>query len=95
MVRRPAEDAGRAIKRLRTHIAGLDELLGPGIPAGSTLLVSGVAGTGKTALLLETVYRGALGGEKGILFSFEETEERLHALARGFDGTSTSRSSAG
>jgi circadian clock protein KaiC len=42
-----------------------------------------VAGTGKTLLLLEFVYRGALAGEKGIIFSFEETEERLRANARG------------
>lgn len=70
--------------RLHTHIAGLDELLAPGIPCGSTLLVSGTAGTGKTALLLEFVYRGALAGEKAILFSFEETDERLRAFARSF-----------
>jgi len=73
-----------APERLRTHVEGLDELLGPGIPAGSTLLVSGTAGTGKTALLLESLYRGALAGDKGILFSFEETDERLRAFARGF-----------
>lgn len=42
-----------------------------------------MAGTGKTVLLLEFIYRGALAGEKGIVFSFEETEERLRALARG------------
>jgi circadian clock protein KaiC len=41
-----------------------------------------VAGTGKTLLLLEFIYRGAQAGEKGILFSFEETEERLRATAR-------------
>jgi circadian clock protein KaiC len=69
--------------RLETGIATLDELLGEGIPRGSSLLVAGAAGTGKTAMLLEFLYRGALGGEKGILFSFEETEERLRASARG------------
>ena len=42
-----------------------------------------MAGTGKTVLCLEFIYRGALKGEKGILFSFEETEERLRATARG------------
>ena len=69
--------------RLKTGIAKLDELLGDGIPRGSSLLLSGVAGTGKTALCLEFVYRGAQLGEKGIVFSFEETEERLRAAARG------------
>jgi circadian clock protein KaiC len=70
-------------ERCRTHVDKLDELLGPGIPWGSSLLISGVAGTGKTVLSLEFLYRGALAGEKGILFSFEETEERLRAAARG------------
>lgn len=70
--------------RCRTGISKLDELLGEGIPRGSTLLVSGVAGTGKTVLGLELIYRGALAGEKGIVFSFEETTERLLSSARGF-----------
>ena len=70
-------------KRLKTGISKLDDLLGEGIPLGSTLLVAGVAGTGKTVLGLEFLYRGARAGEKGIVFSFEETEERLHATAQG------------
>jgi circadian clock protein KaiC len=70
-------------QRCKTRIAKLDEILGPGIPWGSSLLIGGVAGTGKTVLSLEFIYRGAQAGEKGILFSFEETEERLRAAARG------------
>jgi circadian clock protein KaiC len=69
--------------RLRTGIGKLDEMLGEGIPRGSSLLVAGVAGTGKTVLALEFVYRGALAGEMGILFSFEETTERLLATSKG------------
>jgi circadian clock protein KaiC len=70
-------------KRLKTGIARLDDLLGDGIPLGSSLLIAGVAGTGKTVLGLEFLYRGAKAGEKGIVFSFEETGERLRAAARG------------
>jgi circadian clock protein KaiC len=77
------EDRGPGGKRCRTGISKLDDLLGEGIPHGSSLLVGGVAGTGKTVLLLEFIYRGALAGEKGIVFTFEETEERLRATARG------------
>ncbi len=69
--------------RLATRVSRLDELLGQGIPLGSSLLVAGVAGTGKTVMLLEYLYRGAQAGEKGIMFSFEETEARLRAAARG------------
>lgn len=77
------EARGPLKDRCKTGITKLDALLGDGIPRGSSLLVSGVAGTGKTILLLEFLYRGAQAGERGILFSFEETEERLRAAARG------------
>lgn len=80
-IRREHESGAR--ERCTTHIPRLDELLGAGIPCGSSLLIGGVAGTGKTVLSLEFIYRGALAGEKGILFSFEETEERLLAAAQG------------
>jgi circadian clock protein KaiC len=77
------EDRGPGASRCKTGIEKLDDLLGEGIPRGSSLLVAGVAGTGKTLLLLEFIYRGARAGEKGIIFSFEETTERLLATARG------------
>lgn len=69
--------------RARLGISRIDELLGEGVPVGSSFLISGVAGTGKTLLSLEFLYRGAVEfGQKGIYFSFEETEERLRAEAR-------------
>lgn len=75
---------GNGPYRAKIGVKILDTLLGQGIPYGSTVLVSGVAGTGKTLLLLEFIYRGAKDfGEKGIFFSFEETKERLVANARG------------
>jgi circadian clock protein KaiC len=77
-----AEPSRESAPRRKTGIARLDDLLGNGIPLGSSLLVAGAAGTGKTVLLLEFVYRGALCGEKGIIFSFEETPERLRQEAR-------------
>jgi len=77
------EDRGPGATRCKTGISKFDDLLGEGIPRGSSLLIAGVAGTGKTVLLLEFLYRGAKAGEKGIIFSFEETKERLLASARG------------
>jgi circadian clock protein KaiC len=77
------EDRGLGKSRCKTGISKLDDLLGEGISRGSSLLIGGVAGTGKTILLLEFLYRGAKAGEKGIIFSFEETQERLLATARG------------
>ncbi|HEX4048335.1 MAG TPA: ATPase domain-containing protein [Elusimicrobiota bacterium] len=76
--RAPEKPEGR-----RFGVSKLDELLGGNILGGSSLLISGASGTGKTVLLLETLYRSALAGEKGILFSFEETPGRLRGTARG------------
>jgi len=86
-----SEDASRdKAVRCKTGIGKLDDLMGEGIPCGTTILIAGVAGTGKTVLGLEFIYRGALAGEKGIIFSFKETESRLRDKARGlgwdFDG---------
>jgi circadian clock protein KaiC len=76
--------SGNGPFRAQLGIASIDKLLGEGIPYGSSLLISGVAGTGKTILSLEFIYRGAKEfKEKGIFFSFEETSERLIATARG------------
>ncbi len=75
---------GNGPYRVTLGIPDLDRLLGEGTAAGSSFLISGVAGTGKTLLLLEFLYKGAKEfGEKGILFSFEETRERIIANAKG------------
>ncbi len=69
--------------RVKTGIKNLDKLLGSGIPSGSSFLISGVSGTGKTILALEAIYRGAKEfNQKGLFISFEETEERLLATSK-------------
>ncbi|EPX64023.1 hypothetical protein D187_005156 [Cystobacter fuscus DSM 2262] len=71
-------------QRMKTGISKLDALLGKGIPLGSSIIVSGVSGTGKTVLGLEFLYRGAREqNQKGLFLSFEETETRLRDTARG------------
>ena len=82
-LRRKTEQKDAPRELCKTHISRLDELLGRGIPWGSTLLISGVAGTGKTVSSLEFIHRGAQNGERGIVFSFEETRDRLLAAAHG------------
>jgi len=67
-----------------TGISGLDELLQGGIPMGRTVIVSGVSGTGKTTAALQFLVTGALLGERGILFSFEESADRLRYIAASF-----------
>lgn len=64
------------MERARTGIHGLDSLVGGGIPEGSSVLVAGPCGTGKTILCLQFLYNGAAIGESGIYVTFEESKEK-------------------
>jgi circadian clock protein KaiC len=77
----------RRIPKLPTEICGLDEVLHGGIPENRTTLIKGAAGTGKTLLGLEFLYRSAAGGQPVIFVCFEETAEavRQNARAMGWD----------
>ena len=60
-----------------TGIPGFDALLDQGIPKGTSVLIAGGTGTGKTIFCLQTLFNAAKNGEKCIYLSFEESEERL------------------
>ncbi|MGQ4872254.1 MAG: ATPase domain-containing protein, partial [Candidatus Thorarchaeota archaeon] len=61
------------IERVKTGIPGLDELIEGGFPKGDTILVAGKAGTGKSILATQFLYRGAVDyGEPGVLVTLEE-----------------------
>jgi circadian clock protein KaiC len=64
-----------------TGIAGLDQLLGGGVPGLSNTVVEGATGTGKTLLSLQFLIAGARKGERGALFTLEETPDQLRAMA--------------
>ena len=72
---------------LSTHVAGLDEALGGGIPEGSIVLVAGTPGTMKSSLIYNMMYHNALNGRRGLYITLEQTAESLrHAMERfGFD----------
>jgi len=61
------------IERVKTGIPGLDELIEGGFPRGDTILIAGKAGTGKSILATQFLYRGAVDyGEPGVLVTLEE-----------------------
>jgi circadian clock protein KaiC len=67
------DDGGRAPDaRLASGVAGLDAILGGGIPAGDALLVTGPSGTGKSALATQFIAAGGAAGEPGVIAVFEE-----------------------
>lgn len=63
--------------------AGLDTLLGGGIERGSSTLILGPAGTGKSLLTLTFAVAAASRGEKAALFIFDEERGLLFQRARG------------
>ena len=75
------------LEKAATHIPGLDDILEGGLPRGRTTIVNGGAGSGKTLLSLEFLYRGALAGEPGIFVGFEESAAQLRqsAASLGWD----------
>ncbi len=72
---------------LTTGIAELDKLLGGGVERGSSVLILGPAGTGKSLMTLTFVRDAIRRGEKAAMFIFDEEIGLLlrRAKALGFD----------
>jgi circadian clock protein KaiC len=77
----------KQILKVPTGIAGLDKVLGGGLPAGRMTLVCGGAGSGKSIMGLQNLLHGAVAGEPGILVMFEERAAavRQNAWSLGWD----------
>ncbi|MFM1942205.1 MAG: Circadian clock protein kinase KaiC [Verrucomicrobiota bacterium] len=75
------------LAKARTYVSGLDDVLNGGLPSGRTTCINGMAGSGKTLLGLEFLYRGALNGEPGIFIGFEESIRQIceNAATMGWD----------
>ncbi len=88
MAAQPLMQTPRRIPKSPTGIRGLDEITKGGLPTGRPTLVCGEAGSGKTMLAMEFLFRGATEfGEPGVFIAFEETKKKLSANAAslGFD----------
>lgn len=65
-------------ERISTGVARLDTMLGGrGYFRGSTVLVSGTAGTGKTSLAAYFADAACRRGERGLYFAFEESMDQI------------------
>jgi KaiC domain protein len=60
------------VRRVRTYIPGLDEILYGGIPERNIVLVSGGPGTGKSISAQQFIYNGLIRGEAGVYVALEE-----------------------
>lgn len=64
-------------ERVTSGIADLDEMLGGGVFRGSSVLISGSAGTGKTSIGATMAAAACAAGERALLLSFEESPRQL------------------
>jgi len=71
-------DSKSTHERISTGIAGIDDMLGgKGFFRGSTILVSGTAGTGKTSVLAHFINDNCKKEEKGLYIAFEESKDQI------------------
>jgi circadian clock protein KaiC len=81
-----AEDVHPAVqKRLSTGIAGLDEMMGGGIPVGDSLVLAGPTGTGKTTFAMKFIAAGLAAGETAVIAIFEEHPDIYLQRAKSVD----------
>jgi circadian clock protein KaiC len=67
--------------RASTGIAGLDHILGGGLPNKHLYLIEGNPGAGKTTLGLQFLLNGVAQGERALYVTLSETADELHTVA--------------
>jgi circadian clock protein KaiC len=72
--------------RVTTGIEGLDELLDGGFLEGSTTLLAGPTGSGKTTFALQFLIEGVRQGVPGLYVNFEENPTQLERTINGLGG---------
>ena len=79
-----ASDYALSAERQSTGVNALDELLGDGYWPGSTTLVCGPSGVGKTLIGLHFIFRGAERGQPGVIATLQENRVQLSRIVQGF-----------
>jgi circadian clock protein KaiC len=70
--------------RVAVGVPSLDAMIDNGFPRGTTTMVAGAAGTGKTLLGLHFIVNGGARGEPGVIVTFQENPVQLREIARSF-----------
>jgi circadian clock protein KaiC len=76
-VRRELAAAYDTSTRVATGVPGLDELVNGGYYPGSTTLMVGVSGVGKSVMGLQFITEGARRGERSLMLSLDETPAQI------------------
>src|SRR5205823_10153851 len=69
-------------KPVSSGIEALDDLCGGGLDRGTTTLILGQAGTGKSTLALQYAVQMADRGEHSVIFAFDETRSVMLSRAK-------------
>jgi circadian clock protein KaiC len=72
-----------AAERLSTGVPGLDEMLHGGLWRGTTTLLAGPSGAGKTTMGLQFALEGVRNGEPSLYVNFQENPTQLMRTIRG------------
>ncbi len=72
------------MRRVKTGIPGMDEVLHGGIPERNVVLLSGGPGTGKTIFSQQFIWSGLQKGEPGIYVALEEHPLQIRGNMAGF-----------
>jgi circadian clock protein KaiC len=72
-----------ATERISTGIEGLDTMLDGGLWRGTTTLLAGPSGAGKTTIGLQFALEGARQGEPSLYMNFQENPTQLTRTIRG------------
>lgn len=70
-------------KLLKSGVDGLDSLLGGGVDRGSSTLLMGPAGAGKSTLSVHYALSAAKQGEKSAIFTFDEGKRSILKRSKG------------
>ena len=73
------------MENVDTGVDGLNTMLGGGIPSGSSTLVLGSYGAGKTTMGIHFAHRGALNGENVVYFTLEERKESIILASKSYN----------
>ena len=74
---------GNACAKMASGVQELDDLLGGGIEEGTSTLIVGGAGTGKSTISAQFCAAAATRGQKSILFMFDESPNTLFSRCKG------------
>ena len=71
-------------ERISTGVPGLDALIDDGVVDGSSNLIVGNAGSGKTIFAIQFIVEGIRRGEPGIYVTFEERKDKMYENMKSF-----------